>query len=40
MLTGDRPEAEDKEETDKYLTCELVMDVGSGNEWKGRVTKR
>ena len=25
---------------DKYLTCELIMDVGSGNERKGRVTKR
>ena len=33
MLTNDRPEAEDKETIDKYLTCQLIMDVGSGNEW-------
>ena len=39
MLTDDRPEADDEEAIDKYLTCELIMDVGSGNEQKGRVTK-
>ena len=40
MLTTDRPEADDEEAIDKYLTCELIMDVGSGNERKGQVTKR
>ena len=40
MLTDDRPEADNEEAIDKYLICELVMDVGSGNEQKGRVTKR
>ena len=40
MLTDDRPEAEDEEAIDNYLTCELIMDVGSDNERKGRVTKR
>ena len=40
MLTNDLPEADDKEAIDKYLTCETIMDVGLGNERKGRVTKR
>ena len=40
MLIKDRPDADDEEAVDKYLTCELIMDVGSGNERKGRVTKR
>ena len=40
MLTDDRPEADDKEAIYKYLTCEIIMDAGSFNEWKGRVTKR
>ena len=40
MLTNDQPEADDEEAIDKYLTCELIMDVASGNERKGRVTKR
>ena len=40
MITDERPEADDKEAVDKYLACELIMDVGSGNELKGRVTKR
>ena len=40
MLTDDRPEADDEEAIGNYLTCELIMDVGSGNERKGRVTKR
>ena len=39
MLTNNRAEADNKEAIDKYLTCELIMDVGSGNERKGRVTK-
>ena len=40
MITDDRPEADNKDAIDKYLTCELIMDVGSGNERKGRVTER
>ena len=32
MLTDERPEADDEEAIDKYLTAELIMDVGSGNE--------
>ena len=40
MLTDDRPESDDEEAFNNYLTCELIMDVGSGNERKGRVTKR
>ena len=40
MLTDDRPEADDEESIDKYFTCDLIMDVCSGNEQKGRVTKR
>ena len=40
MLTDERPEADDEEAIDNYLTCKLIMDVGSGNERKGRVTKR
>ena len=40
MLTDDQPEADDEEAINKYLTCELIMDVGSGNERKRRVTKR
>ena len=40
MLTEDRPEVDDEEAIDKYLTCKLIMDVGSGNARKGRVTKR
>ena len=39
MLTEDQPEAYDKEAIDKYLTCELIMDVDSGNEQRGRVNK-
>ena len=40
MRTDNRPAADDKEAIDKYLTCELIMDVGSVNKRKGRVTKR
>ena len=40
MLTNNRPEADNEEAIDKYLTCELIIDAGSGNERKGRVTKR
>ena len=40
MLTNNRPEADDEEAIDNYLTYELIMHVNSGNERKGRVTKR
>ena len=40
MIIDDRPEADDEEVIDEYLTCELIMDVGSGNERKGQVNKR
>ena len=40
MLTDDQQEADDEEAIYKYLTCELIIDVGSGNARKGRVTKR
>ena len=40
MLTDDRPEADNEEAINNYLTCELIIDVGSDNEQKGRVTKR
>ena len=32
MLTIDRPEADVEEVIDEYLTCEMIIDVGSGNE--------
>ena len=37
--TDEWPEADDKEAINKYLTCEIIIDVGSGNERKGWVTK-
>ena len=40
MITNEQPEADNEEAVDKYLSCEIIMDVGSGNEQKGRVTKR
>ena len=40
MLTDDQPEVDNEEAIDKYLTCELIMNVGSGKERKGRVAKR
>ena len=40
MLVGERPEADDEEAIDKYLNVELIMDVGSSDERRGRVIKR
>ena len=40
MITDDQPEADDEEVIGNYLTCELIMNVGSDNQRKGRVTKR
>ncbi len=33
------PEDDDKEAIDKYLNVELIMDVGTNNEWWGCVVK-
>ena len=40
MITNKRTYVDEKQAGDKYLSCELIMDVGSGNEQKGRVNKR
>ena len=42
MITPDVPEADDVtiDIMDMYLSVELIMDVGSGNERKGRVLQR
>ena len=40
MLIDDRPEADDEEAIDKYLNTELILDVGTNNERRGRVIKR
>ena len=41
MITEERPEADDAEELlDKYLNAELILDLGSGTERRGRVIKR
>ena len=38
MHTDDRPD-DDDEEANKYLNVELIMDVGSNDERRGRVVK-
>jgi hypothetical protein len=40
MVTEERPEDDDEEAIDKYLNMELIMDVGTENERRGRVVKR
>jgi len=40
MIIEDRPEADDASAIDKYLNAELILDVGTGNERRGTVTKR
>ena len=40
MNTDDRPDDDDEEAIDKYLNVELIMDVGSNDERRGRVVKR
>ncbi len=40
MLVEPRPEADEEDAIDKYLTAELIMDVGTDNERRGRVVKR
>ena len=39
MITVERPEAGDEEAMDKYFNVELILDVGSANERRGRVAK-
>ena len=40
MLTEERPEADESEAIDKYLSAELILDIGTDNERRGTVTKR
>ena len=40
MVIGEWPEADDEEVIEKYIGAELILDVGSGNERRGRVVKR
>ena len=40
MPVGERPEDDDEEAIDQYLNMELIMDVGSNDERRGRVIKR
>ena len=39
VITGERPEVDDKEAVDKYLNVELILNVGSANEQCGHVAK-
>ena len=40
MLRGERPEDDDEEAIDRYLNMELIMDIGTSGERRGRVIKR
>jgi hypothetical protein len=40
MLTNERPDDEDEEAVDKYLNVELIMNMGTNDERRGRVIKR
>jgi hypothetical protein len=40
MLTDERPDDEDEEAVDKYLNVELIMNMGTNDERRGRVIKR
>ena len=40
MHVGERPEDDDEEAIDKYLNVELLMNVGTNDERRGRVIKR
>ena len=40
MLRGEQPEDDDEEAIDHYLNMELIMDVGTSGERRGRVIKR
>ena len=39
MLTGERPEANYEETIDNYLLAEIILNLGTNNEWYGHVTK-
>ena len=39
MIIGELPEADDEEAVDKYLNVELILDFGSSNEQRVRVSK-
>jgi hypothetical protein len=40
MIVEERPDDDDEEAIDKYLNAELILDVGTNNERRGRVVKR
>jgi hypothetical protein len=40
MNTEERPEEDDEEAIDKYLNVELIMNMGTNDERRGRVVKR
>jgi hypothetical protein len=40
MVMEESPEDDEEEAIDKYLNVKLIMDVGTNNEWHGRVVKR
>jgi hypothetical protein len=40
MLTDKRPDDEDEVAVDKYLNVELIMNMGTNDERRGRVIKR
>ena len=40
MHTDKRPDDDDEEAVNKYLNVELIMDVGTSDERRGRVVKR
>ena len=39
MILDKRPEDDDEDAIDKYLNCELILDVGTNNERHGCVIK-
>ena len=39
MLTNERPDDEDEEAVDKHLNVELIMNMGTNDERRGRVIK-
>ena len=39
MVTDERPDEDDEEVIDKCINAELIMDVGTDNERRGRVAK-
>jgi hypothetical protein len=40
MHTDERPDDDDKEAIDKYLNVELIMNMGTNDDRRGRVTKQ